>query len=89
MSVIPFQKQCTIEIFIGECADPRYSDYGESEFLVAVNESGIEYNGLIMWDGTNYNEAREIARELADDFAGRIVDFTFRQLGEGARWPKT
>ena len=53
----------------------------QREFLVAVNESGVpldgddaEYGGTIWWNGRTYAEARVVARELLDDFGGRIVD---------------
>jgi hypothetical protein len=70
-NIIPFPAADTlIEIFVGQ-----------DEFLVAVNESGVpfeaeweEYGGTIWWNGTSYEKAREVARELQDDFGGKIVD---------------
>jgi hypothetical protein len=63
-----------------EISDVKRSD-GQQEFLVAVNESGEEENGgTIWWNGTSHREAWEVARELAEDFGGRIVDETLRNL---------
>jgi hypothetical protein len=72
-NIIPFPAADTlIEIFVGQ-----------HEFLVAVNESGVpleaeleEYGGTIWWNGESHEEAREVARELQDDFGGKIVDLT-------------
>jgi hypothetical protein len=72
-NIIPFPTSTTlVEIFVGQ-----------DEFLVALNRSGVpldagseEYGGTIFWNGTSHEMALIEARELAEEFGGRIVDLT-------------
>jgi hypothetical protein len=55
---------------------------GSGEFLVSVNESGIDPAevdrpyGLICWNGISYDQAWNVARELAEDYSCEIADLT-------------
>ena len=56
-----------IEICEGTRADKGRADYGQKVFVVSLNESDEDCDGIIMSDHLTYEAAQQEARELSEE----------------------